>query len=616
MLPLFMTQQNCFTSLSPAIAGALTRHGFTSLTPVQEAVLNPALSGRDLRIFSQTGSGKTVAVGLVLAAELERAPADSGAPVNSRAPAESGAPELAPKSVKPVQLAQPARPVGRPEAILIAPTRELAAQLARELTWLFEPIGAKVCAVTGGSSYANELRALRQGPRIIVGTPGRLLDHLERGSIDASAAKAVVLDEADQMLDLGFRDELEAILGRIPAERRTLLVSATFSREVRALADRYQTDAVVVEGTRIGVANQDIAHVAHLVRHDEREAALVNLLLLAPNERALVFVRTRADASDIADNLSARGFRARALSGELEQSERTRTLDAFRSGAITTLVATDVAARGLDIPEVSRVIHADPPGDADALTHRSGRTGRAGRKGTSIVLAPPAAREHVSRLFRRARVEVTFRRAPSPEDVRAAADERLSAELRGGSDASPASTKETADPRLRALATELLASMSPEDLVTALLARARGAGPCEPLPVTAIEPPPPAADRRDDPRWDNARPPQLSFVPFRITWGERHGADARRLLAMVCRRGNIKGSEVGAIRVGPAASTFEVAESAAESFARLVQKPDARDPRIRIDRIAPFNGGGPAPRGRSAPRTPYSRPRRPEAPPA
>jgi ATP-dependent RNA helicase DeaD len=591
-----MTAPATFDDLSPEIRAALEGRGFTALTPVQEAVLDPALAGRDLRIFSQTGSGKTVAVGLAIAPDLERVAA---APADEARKGARGA---------------------RPFALVVAPTRELAAQIGRELSWLYAPLGVNVTVVTGGASYPKELAELRKGPLVVAGTPGRLIDHLSRKSIDPTGLGVVVLDEADQMLDLGFRDELEAILDQTPETRRTLLLSATFPREVQRLADRCQKDAVVAAGTGAGERHADIAHVAHIVRPEERDRALRNLLLMAPGERALVFVRTREGAAELADDLSDAGLPARAIHGDLEQRDRTRTLDAFRSGAVATLVATDVAARGLDVPDVTRVIHADPPNDAEVLTHRSGRTGRAGKKGISIVLVPPGMRERVRSMLRRAGVEAVWSAAPNAADVMRAADDRLAAEI-----LTPPEGEEpkTPDPRLRALAQKLLAAMDPEELVTTLLARAAHAGPCAPSDVTPILPPtyraaqtspPPAqgrgaperrgyaSDRGNDRGYDrgndrggdrgndrgydrgNDAPPgpSFGFVPFRINWGERHGADPRRLLAMVCRRGGIRGSEVGAIRIGVTQSTFEVAAPVAEGFARAAQEPDTRDPRIHI----------------------------------
>jgi ATP-dependent RNA helicase DeaD len=567
-----MTPDALPSALSPAIAGALAARGFTSLTSVQHAVLDPALQGRDLRISSQTGSGKTVAVGFVLAPDIEHAS-------NARAAQGTG----------------PACPT----ALLIAPTRELAAQIARELSWLFAPFGSRICTLAGGGSVAADLRNLRKYPHVIVATPGRLLDHLQRGSIHPGSIAALVLDEADQLLDLGFREELDRIVGQMPPERRTHLVSATFSRDVLSLADSYQKEGVHVKGTNLGEAHEDISHVAHLVRPQDRDAALINLLLLSPAERALVFVRTRADASDLADRLASAGLRARALSGDLEQWERSKTLEAFRNGQVTTLVATDVAARGIDVPDVGRVIHADLPGDAELFTHRSGRTGRAGQQGTSILLVPPQAREHVLRLFRRARVEGVWKRPPSPADVLDAADQRLRAEL---SDAAPGSAAGQQGDRLRPLAEALLAEMDPTELVTALLARAHHTGPCAPLPLTPIDPPPPPRP---------ARPLLAAFVPFRINWGERSGADPRRLLALVCRRGGIKSCQIGTIRIGPTASVVEVAEAAAPDFARSVKKPDSRDPRIRIDPVEADGARSPTP----PPRRRNGPPARGSAPP-
>ncbi|MDC0744468.1 DEAD/DEAH box helicase [Polyangium mundeleinium] len=561
-------------ALSPALAAAFQSRGYTSLTPIQEAVLDPAHAGRDLRLFSQTGSGKTVAIGLVLAPDLERIVAERA----------SATPPSAPSAA------------ATPATIVIAPTRELAAQLARELSWLFRPLGASVCAVTGGTSIPQELYNLRQGPLVVVGTPGRLVDHLERGAIDPSRVCAAVLDEADQMLDMGFREELETILGKMPEARRTHLVAATFSREVSALANRYQKDAIAVEGTSLGEANQDITHVAHLVKPDERDAAVVNLLLLAPTDRALVFVRTREGASELAERLGQAGFSARALSGELEQRERTRTLAAFRSGAVTTLVATDVAARGLDIPDVNRVIHADPPSDPETFTHRSGRTGRAGRKGTSVMLVPPQARDYVARLFRGAGIRATWSPAPSPDDVLREADARLAAELR-------APAAEPADPRLQALAASLLADMDPAALVTTLLARSRHTGPSAPLAITPLVPHEPLPRRPPEHRAPRNAPNAGAFVPFQVSWGGRHGADPRRLLALVCRRGGIRSDQVGAIHVGDFSSSVEVATPVASDFARSAARPDERDPRVRIRPMPEFHGetaprSGPAPRPR------------------
>lgn len=556
-----MSEEASLDLVAPPLQSALNARGITQLTPVQCAVLDPALDGFDLRIQSRTGSGKTVAIGLVLAPQVER---------------EEG--EEAPG----------------PFGLVVVPTRELAAQVQVELSWLLSGLRVRVVAVTGGTSVMVERRALSAGPEIVVGTPGRLLDHLQRGGVDPSRVRAVVLDEADQMLDLGFRDELEGILSRLPADRQTHMVSATFSPEARSLCDRYQKESRMVDTRRPGDAHEDIEHIAHPVLAGERESAVVNLLLASPEDRTLIFVRTRAQASELAESLSSDGFSAAALSGEMEQRERTRTLTAFRSGALRTLVATDVAARGIDVADVTRVIHLDPPENAEALTHRSGRTGRAGKKGTSIMLVPPQARMRVTSLFRQANFRVRWAPPPGEAEVRAAAEERLFKSL------AAETTPEEETSSFAGLADALLEKVQPRALVIRMLSQLNASGPCEPRRLTTV--PDPQAprqarpersgflDRSDAPRAEGRpmRGPRQAgggntrFVPFLVTWGARHGADARRLLALVCRRGGIQGNQVGAIDIGPIKSTFEVDAAVAAGFAEAVAKPDERDARVRI----------------------------------
>ncbi|HYP90918.1 MAG TPA: DEAD/DEAH box helicase, partial [Polyangiaceae bacterium] len=294
--------------LGPELASALAKKGYTSLTKVQRSVLEPELDGRDLRISSQTGSGKTLAIGFAL---------------RNAVSGEAIAPS----------------PVSRPRALVIVPTRELARQVHDELGWLYAPRKLRIASVTGGTSYRDEHRALSSGPAIVVGTPGRLLDHLNRGGIEAGDVAAVVLDEADRMLDLGFRDELEAILAKAPPGHRTHLVSATFARDVAALADRVQRDPKRIEGTPLGSANRDIDHIVYLVNPGERVDALINVLLHHADEQTLVFARTRADVSEIARELQQAGFASGSLSGEMDQNARNRALSAFKRGDIRALIA-------------------------------------------------------------------------------------------------------------------------------------------------------------------------------------------------------------------------------------------------------------------------------------
>ena len=539
-----------FGALRPAFAVALEKKGFKELTSVQRAVLDPALEGRDLRITSQTGSGKTVAIGLVVA--------DLVTPGSS---SKSG--------------------LAKPRVMVVAPTRELAKQVEEELSWLYAPIHASVTSVTGGASIRDERRALAAGPAVIVGTPGRLLDHLERGAIDASEVGAIVLDEADRMLDLGFREDLLAILDHAPKERRTHLVSATFPRDVRALADRVQKDPAHVEGTKLGTANTDIEHVIHVVDSRQRLDAIVNLLLATPDAQTLVFARTRADVAHITRELEHAGFSVSSLSGEMEQPARNRALAAFKRGALHALVATDVAARGIDVQDIARVIHAEAPSDADSYTHRSGRTGRAGRKGTSSILVTPSSLGRATHLLKRAGVRYRIEPIPTADMIRMTADERLFEEL--------TVDEEFEDERAWAVAKRIAKTDKPTRALARLLARVRAAGPAEPRDVRPIAAP---VDRHRDRDRDGDRPRErrpdepTSWVSFRVSWGQEHGADARRLLAMLCRRGNVRGSDIGAIRVARSFSTVNVAADVAESFFQSAQEPDPRNPRVTIRRDA------------------------------
>jgi ATP-dependent RNA helicase DeaD len=547
-------------ALGPELSAALARKGYAQLTSVQEAVLDPALQERDLRITSQTGSGKTLAIGFALRRFI--------VPSHPEAKAASG-----------------------PRALVVAPTRELARQTQAELQWLYADCNALVVAITGGASHRDERRDLARGPRIVVGTPGRLLDHLGRGSLPSSAFSAIVLDEADRLLDMGFREELDAILGHMPPEHFTHLVSATFPRAVRTLADRVQRDAAHVEGTRLGAANVDIDHVIHVIDPRQKLDAIVNLLLASPEAQTLVFARTRADVAALAHELTKAGIAASALSGELDQAARNRALEAFKQGRETVLVATDVAARGIDVQDVTMVIHAEPPTSADAYTHRSGRTGRAGRKGTSRLLVTPAQVVPATRLLRAASIPHDFEPIPTAESIRRAIDTRVFDELTRDA---PAADE---NGRALVLAKRLLASGQTERVIVRLL-KARYAGGAEPRELRSMSP---RVDPRPPPRKHDAgqRAPRSTrdegYVPFRVSWGGKQGADARRLLAIACRRGGIKGTQVGAIQIEADHSIIEVAGSVAKAFATQAARPDPRDRRVLIRPLTPPAKGGHAP---------------------
>jgi len=509
------------SELYPTLAEALAEHGYSELTAVQVAVAGPAALGRDLLVSSKTGSGKTVAYGLAVAETLL---ARTGALGRAAAPG----------------------------ALVIAPTRELALQVQRELAWLYARAQAVVVSCVGGMDPRREQRALAGGAHIVVGTPGRLRDHLERGQLDLSALQVVVLDEADEMLDLGFREELEALLDAAPAERRTLLFSATLPKPILALARRYQRDAlsIAIGGSERGHA--DIDYRAYGIAPSDVEHATVNLLRFFAPGSALVFCSTREAVRRLHANLTERGFSAVALSGELTQNERANALQALRDRRAQVCVATDVAARGLDIPDLELVIHADLPHDAQALQHRSGRTGRAGRKGVSAILVPYPRRRRIEGMLRTAGIAVEWLPAPTPDEIRGKDQERLIEELRPSG--------EIAEDDL-AVARVLLSGDAAEVVVAALLRALRANLPApEDLAETSPEPPPRPVDG------ERSRPGFEDTVWYSINIGRNRNAEARWLLPMICRRGHVTKFEIGAIRVFDAETRFEIVRKVAERF--------------------------------------------------
>ena len=561
------SEPNWWAEVPEPLQRALLDQEYDTLTAVQEAAVQALSEGRDLRITSQTGSGKTVALGLAMAPTLIEA-----------------------AGVK----RSPKRTLG-PVGLVIAPTRELAGQVQRELMWLYKHVkNLRVECVTGGTPIGPEAKRLGTSPLVLVGTPGRLLDHVRRGGLDLSLVEQLVLDEADQMLDLGFRDELDAILEGTPAGRHTHLVSATFPKPIQDLAERYQANAYHVEGTRLGAANADIEHVGYWVNRVTRYGVLVNQLLMAGDERALIFVATRRDTAMLADQLSNDGFAAAGLSGDLQQKQRDRTLAAFRSGAVRILVATDVAARGLDVPDVPLVIQGEPPRDGEVYVHRSGRTGRAGKKGTCVILGPSNGKRRVQRMLQDAGIDVRWRDVPTAEQVREVQQARSSQRVRTQLETAAEATETN-----RALARELLVDRDPEVVVAQLLAQLPGQGPVEPFQVQNVATKKSKKDRfereeRDYPRKESFQPRRddSSFgSKFAINWGRQQGANAGRILALICRRGGIQSSEVGAIRLGPSSSTFEIADHVASGFADKARQFDPRDPGIRIRPAGKGSGG-------------------------
>jgi ATP-dependent RNA helicase DeaD len=563
-----------FMTTSPSLAQALAERNYDRATPVQSAVLADDAAGRDLLVSAQTGSGKTVAYGLAIANDL-------------------------------LDGAERFEQAAAPLALIVAPTRELALQVQRELAWLYQYAGGRVVSCVGGMDPRREQRELAAGAHIVVGTPGRLCDHLRRGRLNVSLLKAVVLDEADEMLDLGFREDMEFILETTPETRRTLLFSATLPRGIVALAKQYQQQAFRIDVAGDEGGHADIEYRAIRIAAADVEHAVVNVLRFFESPSTIVFCNTRNAVKHLQTALLERGFSVVALSGELTQNERTQALQALRDGRARVCVATDVAARGIDLPNLDLVIHADLPNDAEVMQHRSGRTGRAGRKGVSVLLVPPARRRRAELLLHLSGIDAIWGAGPAADEIRKLDQQRMLQDT--------IFSEETTSDDL-ALARALLAERSPEDIAAALarLYRAR-----LPSPEDLLDPGERSGRSRDDrgsgkdsraPRGDDrdtrpgSKPKKLrrdamaeGSVWFRAAIGRRKNAEARWLLPMICRRGGVEKQDIGAIRIMDTTTEFEISARVADSFAAQIKRPDKED-NIRIELL----GDAPAERPHSA----------------
>lgn len=529
-----------FENLSPVLADALAARGYEGLTPVQTHVVEAEAVGRDLLVSAQTGSGKTVAFGLAMAGELLE---------DGRLPFAAA-----------------------PLALIIAPTRELALQVSRELSWLYAKAGARIATCVGGMDASRERRMLSQGVHIVVGTPGRLRDHLERGALDLESLRVAVLDEADEMLDMGFREDLEEILDATPETRRTLLFSATIPKPIAQLAKHYQRDALRISTVGEDRGHGDIAYQVVTVAPADIEGAVVNLLRLHEADTAMLFCATRDNVRRLHASLLERGFAAVALSGEHSQSERNHALQALRDRRARVCVATDVAARGIDLPSLSLVIHVEIPRDAETLQHRSGRTGRAGKKGTAVLIVPYPRRRRVDGMLRGAKIDAQWMNAPTATDVRARDKERLIEALL-------APVEHEADDI--ELGQRLLAERSAEDIAAALVRAHRATMP---PPEDLIDNGPRPRGERPErgERLERAdrgadREQFDDSVWFRLNIGRRQNADPRWILPLLCRRGHVTKHEIGAIRIGPNETLFNIPLAIADRFAEAVSRTANKD---------------------------------------
>ena len=523
--------------LFPQLMQAVEQMGFTEPSPIQQAAIPFLLNGQNVIGQAQTGTGKTAAFVLPMLQSILQQKADDQ---------------------------QNQKPNGKIaiQALVLAPTRELAIQVAEATGRMAQKTNVRIMPVYGGQAYYIQTRKIEKGVDVVVGTPGRMLDLINQKVLDLSQVRYLVLDEADEMLEMGFIDDVETILSQIEGERQVALFSATLPEAIRKLADRYVTNPqrIAINPSRMTVAETEQRYFR--VREENKLEALTRLLEVEEVKSALIFARTKARAQELADALILKGFPAESLHGDLSQQRRETVLNRFRHNAITLLVATDVAARGLDIENVSHVFNFDVPQDAEDYVHRIGRTGRAGRKGVAITFLHPRDRVRLKEIEAYTHQLITEAKLPSGEEMQARRDERfvtrLYEQLIGG-------TTE----RERAVVTRLMESdLDIIDVAAAAIRMARAGESA--LPVGEINEPAQetrstrafgrktrsaegAADGRRSPSRSNRdqqpRPQEAGMVRLRMNLGEQHGLRPGDVVGAIASEVGIPGRAIGEINI-------------------------------------------------------------------
>jgi ATP-dependent RNA helicase DeaD len=555
-----MTVEFSDFNLHPALMRALTELGYMTPTPIQSGMIPLMLSGVDVIGQAQTGTGKTAAFSLPILHNYQ--------------------------------------PRQTPQALVLAPTRELALQVAEAMQGYGRHLRVQVLAVYGGQGFGQQIKQLRRGVDIVVGTPGRLLDLLERQILDLSAVKTVVLDEADEMLKMGFIDAVEAILAKTPPTRQTALFSATVPAPIRRLADKYMRAPQSVTIERDQVTAVAIEQRYYLVRQADKVAALTRIIEHEDVKRALIFARTRIGTAELATRLTRQGSPAETLNGDLTQEARERVLNRFRNNQIQILVATDVAARGLDIDDISHVFNHDLPSEVEVYVHRIGRTGRASKTGIAVSLITPAEHAHLRRIEAFTRQKFLRATLPSLEDIMKRRSARLAEQV-------TVWLKCGRINRERAIVDELVAlGHDPLDVAAAALKLARGDEKQRTIaPVAEVEE---VAERRGkrfqrEPRRgsyraDNGTSPssrhpfsrpssksalrhrgdkdshERGMVRLTLDVGKTHGIAPSDLVGTIAYHADIPGNAIGKIRVENQKSFVDVPEVLVRQVMKQVGK--------------------------------------------
>jgi ATP-dependent RNA helicase DeaD len=540
-------------TLAPQLCHALSDLGYEEPTPIQRAAIPPLLAGRDLVGQAATGTGKTAAFAL---------------PVLQRLLAEGGR--------------------AAPAALVLVPTRELAVQVSEAMRSYGQDMGARVVPVYGGEPIGRQLGALKRGVDVVVATPGRALDHIARGTLKLSGLEIVVLDEADEMLDMGFAEDIEAILGNTPESRQTALFSATMPPRIDGMVRRHLRNPVRVELGRQPSASADgllVRQMAYVVPRGHKAAALGRVLDLEAPAAAVVFCRTRDDVDQLTEILNGRGHRAEALHGGLDQQHRDQVMSRLRNKTVNLLVATDLAARGLDVDQLTHVVNYDVPSAPELYVHRIGRVGRAGRVGTAITLVEPREHKMLKAVERATGVPIAVEKLPTVADLRARRLELTRAALRE-------SLLEGDFDDFRAVVEPLSEEFDLFKLALAavkLAHEASGASLEEAEELPEAELPRPADDRRDRGKAggrDQRRGRAATAGTTRLFVGAGRSAGVRPqdLVGVITSKSYLSGRDVGAIEIAERFSLVEVPESAADDVIAALRQASIKGRKTSIRR--------------------------------
>ena len=516
--------------LTPGVLAALSALGYEEPTPIQREAIPPLLAGRDLLGQAATGTGKTAAFAL---------------PILSRMPQTGGTGD------------------GKPKALVLVPTRELAVQVSEAMHKYGRQIGARVMPIYGGQPFGRQLKALGQGIDIVVATPGRALDHIGRRTLALDGLKTVVLDEADEMLDMGFQDDIEAILAATPDDRQTVLFSATMPRRIDKLAGRHLGNPVRITLAREEPASGEaplVRQTAYIVHRAHKPAALGRMLDVESPTAALVFCRTRADVDTLTETLNGRGYRAEALHGGMNQEGRTRVMERLKAGTADLLIATDVAARGLDIDSLTHVVNYDVPAAPEAYVHRIGRVGRAGREGVAITLAEPREHRMLKSIERTTGQKIAVEKVPTVADVHAQRLDQTRQSLRELLDAGDLES-------YRSVVEGLTDDFDVMEVALAAVKLAHEAGGTAELDQKDI---PDATAPREGgygdgkPKSKQRRPPSANMTRVFIGAGRLAGIRPQDLVGAIAGESRLTGRDVGAIGIEDRFSLVEVPDDAVD----------------------------------------------------